>query len=182
MRLPLFCCCRRTFLSLLGVEHKKSKVTNSKTDDSESENHNGCLLSHDNDNQAFVTLSFVHSDEVVAKGGDLGHADLTQVEAIQNTFHELILSRNGGPTEKQHLSRNGFLFPSLIELASKEHMQEFYGVPGMCGGFETKLFKNVRTGVWRLECSSWCRVAEGSGRTHEITQQGGLVLLEQGFV
>jgi len=125
--------------------------------------------------------------------------DEEELLAIEALLHQLIIERNpvyqtdidrardegvtysrSDPMNRDILERRGFEFPSLIQLARAGKREEYYPVPGMYGGFDVRVF--CEAGAWRLECKSWCRVVGGSGQRHEITRDGGVVLLEQGFV
>jgi O-acetyl-ADP-ribose deacetylase (regulator of RNase III) len=106
---------------------------------------------------------------------DLQPADIAQLKAIQEKFHGLIRQRNKGNENMGY-----FNFPNLVELAEEDMKEIYYGVPGMYGGFDTKLSCSSLQD-WKVVCSSWSRVTGGSGQTHEITKDR-IKLLAEGFV
>lgn len=121
----------------------------------------------------------------LAEGGGLTavvSGDVQSLRKIEDYFHELIMELNRCSGNPSALTNKGFVFPSLqahvdahgslAELGSK-----YYGVPGMYGGFNTLVVK-TESG-WRLTCESWCRVCEGSEKTHEITVTGIRQILEE---
>ena len=117
------------------------------------------------------------------------------LQRIEKSLHELIMQRNNA--SREDLESEGFEFPSLEahvadigEEAPEQIIEEdgvrgghskYYDVPGMCGGFDVSLAKDI-SGHWVLLCESWCRVVGGSGQRHRITSANGVELLEEGFV
>merc|ERR1712050_536935 len=86
----------------------------------------------------------------------------SQLLIIERFFHELIMDRNRCKGNPSKLTERNFTFPSLKEHLDAHGSEEyFYAVPGMYGGFATTVL-NEPTG-WKLVCSSWSRICEGSG-------------------
>ena len=69
--------------------------------------------------------------------------------------------------------------PELTHLLAAPERKDWFAVPGMYGGFSYWLQGEGE--AMKLVCESWCRVVEGSGQRHEITESGAK-LLEEGFV
>ena len=97
------------------------------------------------------------------------------IKKIQDHFHQLILYRNRPNIE--FINDNDKVLPTIPNEVMSE--SEWYGVPGMYGGFSYQLIE--RDGKPLLTSSSWCRIVGGSGQAHEITTDG-CVLIEEGFV
>lgn len=96
--------------------------------------------------------------------------------AIEARFHDLI-RRIAAPApniDKLALPR---LAPLLTTPLSDE--QSWFPVPGMFGGFAYHFEGEGRHA--KLVVASWCRIVEGSGQQHEITQDG-VRLVDEGFV
>jgi hypothetical protein len=90
---------------------------------------------------------------------------------IQDTFHAVIRER-ADRLVQEHALR----LPGLEPLLEMDRPKVWFAVPGMYGGFSYWL---EQVGVEaRLIAESWCRVAEGSGRRHEITSSGSKLLAE----
>lgn len=98
---------------------------------------------------------------------------------IEGLFHDLIMEIAGCSGSPATLTDKGFTFPSLkvhvdnhgsLPSGNSREATEFYAVPGMHGGFSIHVVKEALG--WKLTCNSFCRVCEGSGRTHEITVAG----------
>mmetsp|Transcript_93568 Transcript_93568/g.166468 ORF Transcript_93568/g.166468 Transcript_93568/m.166468 type:complete len:204 (-) Transcript_93568:179-790(-) len=99
------------------------------------------------------------------------------LDIIERHFHDLIMQRNGCLGNPSRLTDKGFQFPSLQAHVEKQGKieddsvgDEFYPVPGMYGGFRTRVVK--ATYGWVLTCFSFCRVCEGAEEDHEITVAG----------
>ncbi len=93
---------------------------------------------------------------------------------ITERFHSLIAqrARQGGIPVPADL-------PTARDLLNSRRKEAWFPVPGMCGGFAYRL---VGSGPdLKLDASSWCRVADGSGQRHEITADA-ITLAEEGFV
>lgn len=94
--------------------------------------------------------------------------------SIQAHFHALIKSR----------AAELFVY-DLPELPSLESMfestsdSEWLAVPGMYGGFKYWIDRDAPG--FSLIAESWSRIVGGSGRRHEISAEGSL-LVEKGFV
>ena len=87
-----------------------------------------------------------------------------QLAAIEARFHELIRQQavdQGGLTLEVELP---VLSADLRDYAA----QLWFPVPGMYGGFSYRLVIEGDTPV--LLSKSWCRVVEGSGPEHRITE------------
>merc|ERR1719498_1052222 len=101
---------------------------------------------------------------------------------IEVLFHGLIMKRNGCEGNPTRLTDKGFVFPSLKDHVTKHgengKSSEWYAVPGMYGGFNTRVAKDPECETWKLSCESWCRVCEGSEESHEITLQDGVKLIQ----
>lgn len=93
---------------------------------------------------------------------------------IQEHFHVLIMER-AARLVREHQLR----LPELEPLLEFDLKQFLFAVPGMYGGFKYWFAYDGNNA--KLIASSWCRVAGGSGRLHEITAQG-YTLLDEGFV
>lgn len=66
-------------------------------------------------------------------------------------------------------------YPPVGELHEAPGQSVWFPIPGMYGGFHITLRRGY------LESLSWCRVAEGSGQAHVVTQEG-VILVDEGFV
>lgn len=98
----------------------------------------------------------------------------SRLDRIQAHFDELIRAR---ARDIEPLPE--FAPPRLqIPLPRKEE-PAWFPVPGMYGGF-AYWFEGSDAAL-RLVTESWCRVVEGSGQRHEITEDG-CRLVEEGFV
>ncbi len=99
----------------------------------------------------------------------------TRIACIQARFHELIRHRavdEGGLQLDVELPT---LSPNVGDYAEPL----WFPVPGMYGGFSYQLVMEDETPV--LLVDSWCRVAEGSGQSHRITEST-TELVAEGFV
>eukprot|EP00933_Yihiella_yeosuensis_P071287 TRINITY_DN79497_c0_g1_i1.p1 TRINITY_DN79497_c0_g1~~TRINITY_DN79497_c0_g1_i1.p1 ORF type:complete len:306 (+),score=78.58 TRINITY_DN79497_c0_g1_i1:81-998(+) len=112
------------------------------------------------------------SDAGLADGCNLTAVIGNSLEKIEEEFHKLILWRVRAE-DKAELESKNFTFPDLKELAEKGC--GWFAVPGMYGGFDTRLGQDELDN-WRLTCSSWSRICEGSEQTHEITVYGTKLL------
>ena len=93
---------------------------------------------------------------------------------IQSHFHEVIRGRID-----RKLPDHGLRLPELEPLLELDRPQMWFPVPGMYGGFSYRL---ESPGVEaKLISESWSRVVGGSGQRHEITSEGGRLVVE-GFV
>ena len=96
--------------------------------------------------------------------------------AIERHFHKLVRSRaregriNCPPLQNLKLGQTTSTSPET---------PEWFPVPGMYGGFAYWL--DPIADRPKLVTESWCRVAEGSGQRHEITEEGAK-LVAKGFV
>ena len=93
---------------------------------------------------------------------------------IQGHFHEVIKEVAGDLIEKHQLS-----LPELMPLFEMKEPKGWFPIPGMYGGFSYWLEGTGKTA--KLITESWCRVVEGSGQRHEITEEGSKVVAA-GFV
>ncbi len=93
---------------------------------------------------------------------------------IEHHFHELMRKRAGDLIDSQNLE-----LPKLAPIANSEQEKHWFSIPGMYGGFSYWL--ELQETQVTLITESWCRVVEGSGQRHKITDQG-IELLEKGFV
>ena len=96
------------------------------------------------------------------------------IQKIEQHFHALIHERTSKLTDEQ-----GFELPSLIALLESDIRREWFGVPGMYGGFSYWLVGEGEDTV--LITESWSRILGGSGQRHEITAEGSK-LVDEGFV
>lgn len=103
-----------------------------------------------------------------------GTASESEVWRIQELFRGVIMSRvREGSLE---IPRN---LPRLSRNMLREKQVRWFPVPGMYGGFAYRM--ETRDGRLELAAESWCRVADGSGMRHRISQTQA-VLEEEGFV
>ncbi len=93
---------------------------------------------------------------------------------IQQHFHEVIRQIAGDLIEQHQLS-----LPELMSLFEMKEPKAWFPIPGMYGGFSYWFEGTGKTA--KLIAESWCRVVEGSGLRHEITEDGSKVVA-QGFV
>jgi len=93
---------------------------------------------------------------------------------IQRHFHEVIRERAGDLIDKHQVS-----LPELKSLLVMKEPKAWFPIPGMYGGFSYWLEGTGKTA--KLITESWCRVVEGSGQRHEITEEGSKVVAA-GFV
>lgn len=96
------------------------------------------------------------------------------LQRITAHFHDTIRRRAGTLIAEQRLE-----LPSLEGVPGSEDRAAWFPVPGMYGGFEYWL--EIRPEAPQLICESWCRVVEGSGQRHCITEEGA-ELVDEGFV
>jgi len=66
--------------------------------------------------------------------------------------------------------------PELEPLLELDEPRTWFAIPGMYGGFAFSL-EYGRSDV-RLVSESWCRVVEGSGQWHAVTQTGSELIAE----
>jgi hypothetical protein len=91
---------------------------------------------------------------------------------IQSNFHEVIRGRVEELVQKHQLR-----LPELEPLLELDTAEMWFPVPGMYGGFRYRL---ETFGVEaKLVTVSWCRVAGGSGRQHQITSKGSQRVAEE---
>lgn len=93
---------------------------------------------------------------------------------IQAHFHALIRERAKPIEPPPDLD-----LPLLQAPLPRKGEPAWFPVPGMYGGF-SYWFVGAGSEL-RLVTESWCRVVEGSGQRHEITDDG-CRLVEEGFV
>merc|ERR1712070_1151123 len=83
---------------------------------------------------------------------------LDDLQMIEMLFHGLIMKRNGCEGNPTRLTDNGFVFPSLKDHVAKHGenggSSEWYAVPGMYGGFNTRVAKDPECETWKLSCES----------------------------
>ena len=111
-------------------------------------------------------------------------SNLQTVQAIERNLHELIRSRAARFIDKYPLP-----MPSLCAMLAGEASTYFsptadpgvwfFRVPGMYGGFRCRWIGEGED--TKLEVVSFCRVVGSSGRRHEVTTDGS-VLVETGFM
>ena len=98
-----------------------------------------------------------------------------QLASIQARFHEVIRHRavdEGGLALEVDLP--------VLSADPRDYAERlWFSVPGMYGGFAYQLVMEGDTPVLLTE--SWCRVAEGSGQAHRITESA-TELVAEGFV
>jgi hypothetical protein len=100
--------------------------------------------------------------------------DLDALSAIQGHFHSLIRER-----ASEQVSEDSLRLPELEIVLEFTRTKFWFAIPGMYGGFVFWLAgKGSET---KLVTESWCRIAEGSGQRHEITEHG-CRLIDEGFV
>jgi hypothetical protein len=93
---------------------------------------------------------------------------------MQGRFHDLIRE-----VAKDLIFSQSIRLPELEPMLEFERMNFWFPVPGMYGGFYYWLVFDGPEA--RLTVQSWCRVTEGSGRQHDITEQS-TTLVDKGFV
>lgn len=93
---------------------------------------------------------------------------------IQQNFHEVILGR-----ASEQITEHRLRLPDLESVLEFVSATFWFEVPEMYGGFSYSIVSDDPEA--RLMVESWCRVYEGSGQRHEITESGSR-LVEEGFV
>lgn len=96
------------------------------------------------------------------------------LQRIAAHFHEVIRGRAGNLISEHQVE-----LPSLQGVPDSEDRAAWFPVPGMYGGF--KYWLENRADSPELICESWCRVVDGSGQRHRVTEEGA-ALVEEGFV
>jgi len=101
----------------------------------------------------------------------LENIDFDKIKKIEKQFHAVILSRTdfgvAGLIEK-----NNVILPDLsCYLESTAEYSVFFPVPGMYGGFNGIFnFSEDKKDILSLTTDSFCRIAGGSGESHECTE------------
>lgn len=102
------------------------------------------------------------------------HIEPRVLFAIQRHFHEVIRGRVDQIVQEHRLR-----LPQLEILLEFDSAKCWFAVPEMCGGFACWFSQYAPEA--ELVVESWCRVCEGSGQRHAITEDGAR-LIEEGFV
>ena len=137
---------------------------------------------------AFRTLRDSQGSRPVDIAFDRGHRHLLAIlepefkrrmgpdvlSAIQGHFHALIRER-----ASELVSEHSLRLPELEIVLEFTRTKFWFAIPGMYGGFVFWLVG--KESEPKLITESWCRVAEGSGQRHEITEHGSR-LIDEGFV
>lgn len=105
------------------------------------------------------------------------HIPHETLQQIQDQFHKLIRTRiiylHAMPEE------SGLRLPELKPLLEMEQPHAWFSVPMMYGGFNYWLDSAGQDAI--LISESWCRIFDGSGQRHEISDET-CTLVEEGFV